>query len=155
MIRKTIETKIYNINDSIQLIYRNNIKQEILDCIDHYYGNLEWYEKILEEVLKIYPKPKRVVDIGSNLNQYGYLFANEGIEYIGIDKETKHFANPIETNMIKFIDADYSDVKNQFKNDVIISCLCVGYLVDINNVKAKHLIINELDNRKAIAKKVW
>ena len=43
--------------------------------------------------------------------------------------------------------------KEYFKDDVIISCLCVGYLVPIEEVKCKRLIINGFDKkRKAIAK---
>ena len=57
--------------------------------------------------------------------------------------------------MIKFIGADYKDVKELFVNDVIISCLCIGYQVNKNDVKARHLIANGLKNSKAIAIKDW
>ena len=53
------------------------------DCKMHSYLNIEDYESILKELLK--DKPKRIFDIGCNMNQYGFLFANEGIEYYGID----------------------------------------------------------------------
>ena len=101
--------------------------------------SLEWYEAILEKVKKY--KPKRVIDIGSGLNFYGYLFANEGIEYIGIDLNLND-CNPIETDKIKMIKANYYDVREQFKDDIIISCLCVGYLIPLSDVKCKKLIIN-------------
>lgn len=72
---------------------------------------------------------------------YGFLFANEGIEYIGIDeiKDNK----PIETDKIKFIHSNYYDVREQFKDDVIISCLCVQYLIPIKDVLGKVLIVND------------
>lgn len=72
---------------------------------------------------------------------YGFLFANEGIEYIGID-ETKD-NNPIETDKIKFIHSNYYNVKEKFKDDVIISCLCVQYLIPIKDVLGKVLIVND------------
>ena len=99
----------------------------------------EWYESILKEVLKY--KPKRVIDIGSNVNLFGYLFANEGIEYIGIDEDKS--LNPIETENIKFIHSNYYDVREQFKNDICISCLCVGYLIPNKDVICKKLITNQ------------
>jgi len=99
----------------------------------------EWYETILEKVKKY--KPKRVIDIGSNVNMFGYLFANEGIEYIGIDEDNS--MKPIEAENIKFIHANYYDVREQFKDDIIISCLCVGYLIPVEDVKAKVLIVND------------
>lgn len=101
--------------------------------------SLEWYEAILEEVKKY--KPKRVIDIGSNVNLYGYLFENEGIEYIGIDIDGDG-CKPIETDKIKFIKANYYDIRDDYKDDIIISCLCVGYLIPIEDVKCKKLIIN-------------
>lgn len=100
----------------------------------------EWYEAILEKVKKY--NPKRVIDVGSNVNMFGYLFANEGIEYIGIDNDMT--MKPIIADNIKFINADYYDVREQFKDDIIISCLCVGYLIPIEDVKGKILIVNEL-----------
>lgn len=99
--------------------------------------SLEWYEAILEKVKKY--NPKRVIDIGSNVNLYGYLFANEGIEYIGIDIDTIG-CKPIETEYIKFIKANYYDIRDNYKDDVIISCLCVGYLIPEKDVKGKVLI---------------
>lgn len=99
----------------------------------------EWYEAILKEVLKY--KPKRVIDIGSNANLFGYLFANEGIEYIGIDEDKS--LKPIETENIKFIHSNYYDVREQFKNDICISCLCVGYLIPEKDVMCKKLITNK------------
>lgn len=123
------------------------------------YDILEWYMKILEKILE--SKPKRVVDIGSNLNQYGYLFANEDIEYIGIDIDTTipnsyGIMQPIITDKIKYVQADYKKVKDYFKNDVIISCLCVGYQVNISDVECKRLIINSIDeNGNAIAKEIY
>lgn len=110
----------------------------------------EWYEAILEKVKKY--KPKRVIDVGSNANLFGYLFANEGIEYIGIDEDKT--LNPIETDNIKFIHSNYYDVREQFKDDIIISCLCVGYLIPCKDILAKKLIVNELENNKCIAKEI-
>ena len=101
--------------------------------------SLEWYEAILEKVKQY--KPKRVIDIGSGVNMFGYLFANEGIEYIGIDEDTT--MKPIITDNIKFINANYYDVREQFKDDIIISCLCVGYLIPIEDILGKVLIVND------------
>lgn len=111
------------------------------DCKMHSFINEDSYKRILVEVLKLKEKPKRVIDIGSNLNQYGYLFVNEGIDYIGIDLwNACRYMKPIETEHIKFIGARYEDIADFFKDDVIISNLCVGYLVDEKDVKAKHFI---------------
>lgn len=99
----------------------------------------EWYEAILKEVLK--DKPKRVIDIGSNVNMFGYLFANENIEYIGIDEDTSTL-KPIETNNIKFIHSNYYDVREQFKDDICISCLCAGYLIPYKDIMCKKLIVD-------------
>ena len=107
----------------------------------------EWYEAILEKVKKY--KPKRVIDIGSNANLFGYLFANEGIEYIGIDEDKT--LKPIETENIKFIHSNYYDVREQFKDDIIISCLCVGYLIPCKDVLGKRLIVNYLEESKCTA----
>lgn len=116
--------------------------------------SLEWYEAILEKVKKY--KPKRVIDIGSGVNMFGYLFANEGIEYIGIDEDIT--MKPIITDNIKFINANYYDVREQFKDDIIISCLCVGYLIPIEDVLGKVLIVNDSigtnENYKCSAKEI-
>lgn len=101
--------------------------------------SLEWYEAILKKVKKY--KPKRVIDIGSGVNMFGYLFANEGIEYIGIDEDIT--MKPIIADNIKFINANYYNVREQFKDDIIISCLCVGYLISIKDVLGKILIVND------------
>lgn len=137
--------KINNLKESIEYLKKINnyetdrepyyLKYELSEGIT----SLEWYEAILEKVKKY--KPKRVIDIGSNINLFGYLFANEGIEYIGIDIDSDG-CKPIETKNIKFIKANYYDVAEQFKNDVCISCLCVGYLIPFADVKCKKLIIN-------------
>ena len=37
--------------------------------------SFEWYKSILNKIKKY--KPKRVIDIGSNINLFGYLFSNE------------------------------------------------------------------------------
>lgn len=130
-----------NINDVNNPMY--------LDSKFYSYTNEIWYKKILDKVLE--DKPKRVIDVGSNLNQYGYLFANEGIEYIGIDNSTclptdYGVMQPLITDKIKFIQADYNKVQEWFRDDVIISCLCVGYLIPYADVKCKRLIVNALDD---------
>ena len=116
--------------------------------------SLEWYEAILEKVKKY--KPKRVIDIGSGVNMFGYLFANEGIEYIGIDEDIT--MKPIIADNIKFINTNYYDVREQFKDDIIISCLCVGYLIPIEDVLGKVLIVNDSiginENYKCLAKEI-
>lgn len=111
------------------------------DCKMHSFCNQDSYKRILREVLKLEEKPKRVVDIGSNLNQYAFLFENEGIDYIGIDLwNATRFMRPYESEHTMFIGARYEDIADWFKDDVIISNLCVGYLVDEKDVKAKHFI---------------
>ena len=116
--------------------------------------SLEWYQAILEKVKEY--KPKRVIDIGSGVNMFGYLFANEGIEYIGIDEDIT--MKPIITDNIKFINANYYNVREQFKDDIIISCLCVGYLIPIEDVLGKVLILNDStgtnENYKCLAKEI-
>lgn len=149
-----------NLDDVFEYLDKINNTNNMLylDCKYHSYDNLEWYKRILEKVLE--DKPKRVIDIGSNLNQYGYLFANEGIEYIGIDNSTclptdYGVMQPLITDKIKFIQADYNKVKEWFRDDVIISCLCVGYLIPYADVKCKRLIVNALDDAgNPIAKEI-
>ena len=118
--------------------------------------SFEWYKAILNKIKKY--KPKRVIDIGSNINLFGYLFANEGIEYIGIDINPDG-CKPIETKTIKFVKANYYDVAEQFKNDICISCLCVGYLIPIEDVICRRLIINSSEgtreNYKCTAKEIF
>lgn len=129
--------EVYNYLDTINDV--DDLRYD--DCKQHSFINEESYKRILDEVLKLEEKPKRVIDIGSNLNQYGYLFVNEGIDYIGIDLwNACRYMKPVETEHIKFIGARYEDISDFFKDDVIISNLCVGYLVDEKNVKAKHFI---------------
>ena len=126
------------------------------DCKMHSYLNDETYKKILDEVLKLKEKPKRVIDVGSNMNQYAYMFENKGIDYIGIDLwNANRFMKPYENEHTKFIGARYEDIADWFKDDVIISCLCIGYLVKQEDVKAKHLITNELVNHDFKAKLWW
>lgn len=132
--------KIANLKEAINCVREMNKGNEYLEyTLEEGTISLEWYEAILEEVKKY--NPKRVIDIGSNVNMFGYLFANEGIKYIGVEKYADLI--PIETETIKFINKDYYDVREEFKDDIIISCLCVGYLIPIEDVKAKILIIND------------
>lgn len=116
--------------------------------------SLEWYKAILKTVKKY--KPKRVIDVGSSVNMFGYLFANEGIQYIGVDIDRT--LNPIITDKIFFINDNYYNVRERFKDDIIISCLCVGYLIPIKDVLGKILIVNELDyinnNSVCVAKEI-
>lgn len=149
-------TKFYNMAQVFEYLDTINDPDDMRydDCKMHSLCvNGDWYRKILKEVLKLPEKPKRVVDIGSNLNQYAYMFVKEGIEYIGIDANC--YFNPLIAKDIRFIGAKYEDVAESFKDDVIISCLCVGYLVNVEDVKAKHLIVNDIKNHKAAAKKLW
>lgn len=126
------------------------------DCKEHSYINLDGYKSILNVVLSLPEKPKRIVDIGSNMNQYAYLFENEGIDYIGIDLwNATRFLKPYESEHTKFIGARYEDISDWFKDDVIISHLCVGYLVRFEDVKAKHLITNALENHEFVGKLRW
>ena len=104
------------------------------------YGLFEIYEDFLEAILKLEEKPKRVIDVGSNMNQYAYIFENAGIDYIGIDV-CKNFV-PYESEHAKFIWAKYEDIADLFKDDILISDLCVNYLVKREDVKAKHLFTN-------------
>ena len=147
---------IFNNLDEV-LIYFQNINKgnEYLDYIlSERTISKEWYEAILEKVKK--HNPKRVIDIGSNANLFGYLFANEGIEYIGIDEEM--ILKPIEGENIKFIHSNYYDVREKFKDDIIISCLCVGYLIPVKDVLGRVLIVNDHtgngENFKCTAKEI-
>ena len=152
--------KINNLKESIE--YLKKINNYGTDKEPYYLQyelseatvSFEWYKAILNKIKKY--KPKRVIDIGSNINLFGYLFANEGIEYIGIDiyKDVE----PLQTNNIKFIHSDYYKIREQFKNDICISCLCVGYLIPIEDVICRRLIINSSEgtreNYKCTAKEI-
>lgn len=113
----------------------------------------EWYEMIAMVVKKM--GIKRVIDVGSSMNFFGYLFAREGIEYIGIDSWRDEL-KPVEGKNIKFIESNYYDVREEYKDEVIISCLCIGYLIPKEDVKAKLLITNGsgADNEIKITGKV-
>lgn len=126
------------------------------DCKEHSFLNENSYKEILNEVLKLNEKPKRIIDIGSNMNQYAFMFENEGIDYIGIDLwNATRYMKPYESKHSKFIGARYEDIADWFKEDIIISNLCVNYLVNRSDVKAKHLITNELVNGTFEAKLWW
>lgn len=149
-------TKIKNMRDMFNYLDSINDIDDMRydDCKGHSFINLDSYEDILKEVLKLKEKPKRVIDIGSNLNQYAYLFENEGIDYIGIDLwNATRYMKPYESKHTKFIGARYEDIAEWFKDDVIISNLCVGYLVKPEDVKAK-IFINgkDLYERKKVNK---
>lgn len=142
---KEVIDYLYKINENNPDRYYGEHKVDMLQYnIEEGAISLEWYEAILEKVKKY--NPKRVIDIGSNLNMFGYLFANKGIEYIGIEEDKQ--AIPVETDKIKFIHDDYYNVREQFKDDIIISCLCVGYLIPVKDVFGKVLIVNH-DNGTA------
>lgn len=144
--------KMFNYLDSINNV--NDMQYD--DCKGHSFLNEDSYKEILNEVLKLKEKPKRVIDIGSNLNQYAYMFENEGIDYIGIDLwNATRYMKPYESEHTKFIGARYEDISDWFKNDVIISNLCVNYLVKQEDVKAKHLITNKLELGTFKAKLWW
>lgn len=150
--------KINNMKEMFDYLDSINDKEELRydDCKMHSYINVDSYEKILKEVLKLEEKPKRIIDIGSNMNQYAYLFENEDIDYIGIDLwNADRFIKPYESEHSKFIGARYEDIANLFDEDVIISNLCVNYLVKREDVKGKHLITNELVNGDFEAKLWW
>ena len=145
---KEMVSYLNSINDTEDLRYD--------DCIQHSYINEDSYKKILNKVLSLEEIPKRVVDVGSNLNQYAFLFENEGIDYIGIDLwNATRYMKPYESKNAKFIGARYEDISELFKDDVIISNLCINYLVNIEDVKSKHLITNELVNGVFEAKLWW
>ncbi len=143
--------KFNNLKEVVTHLERINKDNYYLDyIISEGTVSKEWYEAILKKVEKY--KPKRVIDIGSNANIFGYLFANKGIEYVGIDIDKT--LTPITADDIKFIHSNYYDVRENFKNDIIISCLCVGYLIPIKDVLGKKIIINDMSNGKCIAKEI-
>lgn len=82
------------------------------------------------------------------------MFENKGIEYIGVEKYLEKNHNPYTSNWIKFINKDYYEVRDEFKDDVIISNLCVGYLIPIKDVKAKHLIVGSIDEKGLCSAKI-
>lgn len=152
--------KINNIREMFRYLDKiNDPKDAEYDyCKLESYDLFDTYEKFLQKVLELDEIPKRVVDIGSNMNQYAYIFENAGIDYIGIDLwNADRRWKPYESKHVQFIGARYEDIADWFKNDVIISNLCVGYLVKIEDVKGKHLILNELNENTHDfdAKLVW
>lgn len=149
---------IKNINEMFEYLDSINDAEDNRydDCKAHSFELFDVYEKMLDAVLKLDEVPKRVVDIGSNMNQYAYIFENAGIDYIGIDLwNADRFMKPYESEHTKFIGAKYEDIADWFKDDVIISNLCVNYLVKVEDVKAKHLITNELKDHDFVAKVWW
>ena len=122
--------KINNLKESIEYLKKLNINnpnryygKEKIDMLDYNIDegslSIDWYKAILEKV-KPY-NPKRVIDIGSNINLFGYLFANEGIEYIGIDIDSDG-CKPIETKNIKFVKSNYTIIgctNNKIKNKIL------------------------------------
>lgn len=127
------------IKDVIKYLKEHNKENYYLDyLLEEGCESKEWYEAILKEALQY--KPKRVIDVGCSLGLFAYLFAEKGIKYVGIDEENY---NRFENDKISFITANYYDIKEQFKNDVIISCLCVGYLIPIKDVLGKVLIVDD------------
>ena len=150
--------KIKNIKDMFKYLDSINNVDDMRydDCKIHSFLNVDSYEKILNKILELEEKPKRIIDIGSNLNQYAYMFENEGIDYIGIDLwNASRFMKPYESEHAKFIGARYEDIADLFKDDIIISNLCVNYLVNRNDVKARHFITNELVDGTFEAKLWW
>lgn len=141
--------KINNIKEMFEYLDSINdvCDNQYDDCKCHSFELIDTYEKILQAVLNLDEVPKRVIDVGSNLNQYAFLFENKGIDYIGIDLwNANRYMKPYESEHTKFIGARYEDIADFFKNDVIISNLCINYLVNRDDVKAKHLITNILNN---------
>lgn len=131
-----------NLDDVLSYLCKINDSKYLFlleDAIMNSEAELDAYKWILEQVLALDEKPKRVVDIGSCLNQYAYLFVNEGIDYIGIDPGHMNL-KPIETEHIQFVEKKYEEVVEEYANDVVISNLCVGWLVDEATVKAKIFI---------------
>lgn len=144
--------EMFNYLDSINDV--DNMRYD--DCKGNSFINEDSYQNILEEVLKLDEKPERIIDVGSNLNQYAYMFENEDIDYIGIDLwNANRFMKPYESEHTKFIGARYEDIADWFKDDVIISNLCVNYLVNRDDVRAKHLITNRLECGTLKAKIWW
>ena len=130
-----------NFEEMEKYLREHNKKLDKLDyLIEEGYFSKSWYEAILYMLLE--DKPKRVIDVGCCLGLFSYMFENEGIEYIGIDLNKY---NRYESEKVKYIQGDYLDLVDEFKDDVIISVLCIGYLIDIKDVKAKRLIINDLE----------
>lgn len=75
------------------------------------------------------------------------MFENEGIEYIGVDEYLNKNHKPYTSDLVKYINKDYYEVRDEFKDEVIISNLCINYLIPIKDVKAKHLIIGTIDEQ--------
>ena len=132
--------EITSLKQSLDFLKKKNKGNYYLDYVlGEGWASEEWYRAILREVKKY--KPNRVIDIGSGSNIFGYLFAREGIEYIGIDDDK--ILRPIEGKNIEFIHSNYYDIREEFKDDIIISCLCVDYLIPIEDVLGRRLIIND------------
>lgn len=146
------DKKITSLKETLEIFKEENVgKHEYEYMLSEGLVSKEWYEAIANAVKQ--KGIKRVIDIGSNMNFFGYLFAREGIEYIGIDKFTNGL-KPVEGENIKFIKADYYDVREKYKDEVIISCLCVGYLIPEEDVLGKVLIKNYSIDNKCKAKEI-
>lgn len=146
------DRKITSLEDTLEIFKEENVgKHEYEYMLSEGLVSKEWYEAIANKIKQ--KGIKRIVDIGSNMNFFGYLFAKEGIEYIGIDKFTDGL-KPVEGENIKFIKADYYDVREKYKDEVIISCLCVGYLIPVEDVLGKVLIKNYSIDNKCEAKEI-
>lgn len=130
-----------NFEEMEEYLRKHNKNLERLDyLIEEGYISKEWYKAILRKVLE--DKPKRVVDIGCCLGLFSYIFENAGIKYIGVDLNKY---NRYESENVKYIQGDYLDLVDEFKNDVIISCLCIGYLIPFEKVQARRLIVNDFN----------
>ena len=82
------------------------------------------------------------------------MFENEGIEYIGIDEYINKEHKPYTSDKVKYINTNYYDVREEFENETIISNLCVGYLIPVEDVKAKHLIVGIIDEKGKCSAKI-
>ena len=82
------------------------------------------------------------------------MFENEGIEYVGVEKYLNKNHKPYTSDLVKFINEDYYNVRDKFKDDVIISNLCISYMIPIKDVKAKHLVIGTIDEQGMCSAKI-
>lgn len=87
---------------------------------------------------------KRVYDIGGAENYYMHLFTYRGIKYYVIDKilinELIHFKDDKNLKYInKFYPFSLNYSKEESKNNIAVSQLCVGYLLEVTDEIAYQL----------------
>lgn len=85
----------------------------------------ERYIQIYKDIKKRKLPFKKITDIGCQLGVQSELFKNE-FEYTGIESEKTNFFN-IDDPKCKFLNATFPFVKINWEDNIIISCMSLGY----------------------------